>query len=107
MNSKKERYERDYLLLKSSNPNEVITLTGYSAKHHQNKNWITFTQIENEDKKRICGHLNLPYHKVVQLYPNILEQKNKPFQLVGIASFYIHKNTKRGALKILNIKPLF
>lgn len=108
MNSKRSRYERDWLLQKAlSDPDEKIKLKAYSTNYKQDSNWITFTQVENEFGNRIAGHINLPKKKVLALQPDLLEVPNKPFHLIGHPSFYIGNNTKRGSLSIKEIIPLF
>ena len=108
MNSRRLRYERDWLLQKAlSDPSEKIKLKAYSTNYKQDSNWVTFTQVENEFGDRIAGHINLPQKKVLTLQPDLLKVPNKPFQLTGFPSFYVGNNTKRGSLSIKEIIPLF
>lgn len=104
MSSRRERHTRDWLLRKFNEaPSISLKLKGYL---HINKesNWITFTQVDNDNGERISGHINLPKHKVEKLYPDYSKNNHSPFYLIGKPSFYVSKGTKRGALKIESIE---
>mgnify|MGYP001181693504 FL=1 len=97
---RKERFTRNWLLEQAIYaPNDSVQLTGY-LKILSESNWYTFTQIENEEGKRIAGHLNLPKKKVDTLISNIQELNNQPFILIGKPSFYVTKSVKRGSINI-------
>ena len=100
---RKERFTRNWLLEQAiSAPNDSVQLTGY-LKIISESNWYTFTQVENEEGKRIAGHLNLPKKKVDNLISNIQALNNQPFILIGKPSFYVAKSIKRGSINIEQI----
>jgi len=100
LSSRRERHQRDWILIQhSTNPEEEITVTGF-LNFQENSKWITFTQIENEAGERICGHINLPFSKVNQLFSNLKENNHKQFIIKGLPSFYNNRGIKRGAINL-------
>ena len=103
MSLRRERKNRDWILAQLKNaPEEEITLTGY-LNLNPNSNWITFTQVENENGDRISGHINLPKSKVIKLFSNIEEFNHKPFFIKGKPSYYSSKGVKRGCIDLTEL----
>jgi len=101
--SKLEIKKRYWILKKfHESPNSEIYLTGYLNLNYKS-NWITFTQVENENGIRIAGHLNFPVHKVKKLFQEYDEFNHKQFIIKGKPSFYVSKGTKRGCILLESI----
>lgn len=103
--NRQERYSRDWLLKQHlHNPEQVISVTGYLQLNPKKPNWVTFTQVENNEGVRIAGHINLPSIKAEKLYPSIQSKGRKKFVITGKPSYYISKGTKRGSLLVTQIQ---
>lgn len=104
MTSRRERKNRDWILQQAQhNPASLIELKGY-LNLNKDSNWITFTQIENNAGERVTGHINLPKNKISKLFPNFREFNHKPFLIIGKPDSYVNKGTKRGCIKVEQIK---
>jgi hypothetical protein len=98
LGSKTEIKNRYWILHQlSESPNDQICLTGY-LNINLKSNWVTFTQVENENGIRIAGHLNFPVHKVKKLFQEYDEFNHKQFIIKGKPGFYVSKGTKRGCI---------
>tara|TARA_B100000768_G_C11171243_1_gene328805 strand:+ start:436 stop:771 length:336 start_codon:yes stop_codon:yes gene_type:complete len=103
MLTRRERHNRDWLLIQfKENPKDEITLFGYLSLNNQS-NWVSFTQVENEEGLRISGHINLPERKVKEAFADFKNYNHKAFILKGHPSFYNSRGTKRGCLQIISI----
>jgi len=99
-----EKHTRDILLrLAEEKPNEILKFKGH-LKWLENSDWITFSKITIQPSgDHIASHINLP-KKIINKHLTIQKSDNhKVFIIIGNASFYVNKGTKRGAIKLINI----
>lgn len=105
--SKFSKTTRDLLLqLADEQPEQLLEFKGH-LKWNETSDWFTFsTIILIDSNKRIASHINLPKHKINKLIEISSSDNHKIFIIEGYPSSYLSKGTRRGSIKLSNIKKV-
>jgi hypothetical protein len=103
--SRSGKITRDQLLkLADEKPDESLQFKGH-LKWNDTSEWFTFsTIILLSSNERIASHINLPKHKINKLLDINESDNHKLFIIEGYPSFYMSRGTRRGSIKMKNIK---
>lgn len=101
-----KRTRDDLLRLADENPEQLLEFKGH-LKWNETSDWFTFsTLILIDTNKRIASHINLPKHKINKLIEIDKLDNHKVFIIEGYPSSYLSKGTRRGSIKLNNIKKV-